>query len=101
MDTARRHFLACPCRPAQQYARTRRRHFLNGAAQLLNTGRPAKQFRLWPRAQPEVANLSPEPRRFQGPRQHQQQPIRFEGLFDEIISALLDRLHRGFNRAMT
>jgi hypothetical protein len=48
----------------------------------------------------EFLDLAPEPRGFQRPRCHQDQPVGLERLFDEVIGAAFDRRDRGFDIAM-
>ena len=60
----------------------------------------AGQHRLRPGAQPQLGVLARQRRRFQRAAHHQQQPVRLERLLDEVVGALLDRLHRHLDRAV-
>ena len=58
------------------------------------------QFALVASLQFQFLHLALEPRRFQRPLDHMQQPVGLERLFHKVIGALLDRGDRGFDGAM-
>jgi hypothetical protein len=100
MQHARRHLLARPRRTRHQHAGPRRRHPLHRRADRLQGRALADQLRLRTRAQPQLGILGGQPRRLQRPAHDQQQPVGLEWLFDEVIGAELNGIHRRLDRAM-
>ena len=73
---------------------------LDGLAQLVHAGGAAGQNACGRRQLLEFLHLALEPRGLQRALRHQDQPVRLERLFDEIIGAALDRRDRGLDVAV-
>ena len=100
MQRARRQFLAGPGRADDQDAAVGLGGPLDGLAQLVHAGRTAGQHARRRRKLLELLHLALQPRGFQRPRRHQDQPVGLERLFDEVVGAALDRRDRGFDVAV-
>jgi hypothetical protein len=64
-------------------------------------GRTADQRTRGRRKLLQLPDLALETRGFERARRHQDQPVGFERLLDEIVGAALDRCDRGFDVAVT
>ena len=101
MDHPRNDLLARTGGSGDHHPRSGRRHPLYLRSQLGDQRRVTGQgrFRAGPQAQFDVF---PRQRRgFQRPAHHQQQTVGLKRLFNEIVSALLDRSNSHFDGAMT
>ena len=101
MDQARGHLLARPGGAGDQHAAVGGGDLVDQHLELGNRGRVAHHLALVARFQFQFLHFALETRRFQRPLHHMQQPVGLERLFDEIVSALLDRGDGGFDGAVT
>ena len=100
MDQARRDFLARTGGAGDQHPAVGGRDLLDQGAQLRDHGGLADQFAIVAGLELQFLHFALQPRRFQRPLHHMQQPVGLERLFDEVIGALLDRGDRGLDGAM-
>ena len=73
---------------------------VDGLAKLVHAGRATGQNASCRSQLLQFLHLALEPRGLQRAGRDQDQPIRLEGLFDEVIGAALDRSDRGFDVAV-
>src|ERR1700678_4286136 len=73
---------------------------LNGLAQLIHAGGASGQDSGCRRELLELLYFALQTRRFERPGRHQNEAVRLEGLFDEVICAALDRCDRGLDIAV-
>ena len=78
-----------------------RRHSLDLLPQLVGRRRDADEIDVASGAQLQLLVLAPQLRRLDRTLDDQQQPIRFEGFFDEIVGADLDRFDRRLDRTVS
>ena len=95
-----RQFLAGAGRPRNEDARIGRANPFDDAAQIVDRGGRANKLVDRPRTGAQVADLALEARSLERPVRDEDQTVRFERFFDEIISAELDRRHGGFDVAV-
>ena len=100
MDHPCDHFLAGAGGATDQHARTGRRHALNAGPQATYCRTVSSQPGLRPGTQAQLRVFAGQCCRFQGTQHHQQEAIRLERLFDEVVGALLDCRDCSFDRAM-
>ena len=100
MQRPRRQFLARTGRTDDQDAAVGLGGPVDGLAQLVHAGRAPGQNARRRSQLLEFFHFALEPRGFQRPGRHQDQPVRLERLFDEVIGAALDRRDRGFDVAV-
>ena len=100
VQRARRQFLAGAGGADDQDAAVGLGGAVDGLAQLVHAGRAAGQHARGRRQLLQFLDLALQPRGFQRPRRHQDQPVGLERLFDEVIGAALDRGDRGFDIAV-
>ncbi len=100
MQRARRQFLAGAGGADDHDAAVGLGGPLDGLAQLVHAGGAAHQRARRRRKLLQFLHFALQPRCLQRPGRYQNQPVRFEGLFDEVIGAALDRRDRGFDVAV-
>ena len=100
MQQAPDHFLAGARRPGDEDPAAGRRDPLDLLAQLVDRRRGADQIEFAAGPQPQLGILAAQLGRLDRARDQEQQAIALERLFDEIVGAELDRLHRGLDRSV-
>ena len=93
--------LAGARRAGDQNPAAGRRRPLDLLPELVGCSRGADEIEVATGAQLQLFVLAPQLGRLDRALDNQQQPIGFEWLFEEIIGADLDRLDRGFDRAVS
>jgi hypothetical protein len=101
MKQAGHDLLADPGRPGDQHARTRRRDPLDRGADLLHDRCLADELALVAQFQLELCVLPLQTGGLSRALDQHQQALGVERLFKEVVSALLNRGDRGFDRAVT
>ncbi len=92
--------LAGAGRSGDQHPAAGRRRLVDLLAQLVGERRDPDQVDVAAGAQLELLVLAAQLGRLDGALDDEQQPVGFERLLDEIVGADLDRLDRGFDRAV-
>ena len=100
VQRARRQFLARAGGADDQDAAVGLGGPVDGLAQLVHAGGAAGQNARRGSQLLEFLHFALEARGLQRPRRHQDQPVRLERLFDEVIGAALDRRDRGLDVAV-
>ena len=93
--------LARARRAGNHQAAVGRRHPVDGLTQGLNGVAAADQVGVFACLLPQHRVFGLQRRGLKRALDQDQQPVGVEGLFDEVISALLDRAHGGLDRAVT
>ena len=100
MQQASDDFLAGSRRAADQDAAAGRRDAFDLLAQLIDRRRGADQVELAAGAQPQLGILPAQLRGLDRASDEEQEPVGLERLLDKVVGADLDRLDRGFDRAV-
>ena len=100
MDEAGHHLLAGAGRARDQHPAVGRRHPVDRLPELIDQCRLADQFEAAAGSQPQLLVFPPQPRRLDGAVDDEDHPVGLERLFDEIVGAELDRLHRRLDVAV-
>src|SRR5579864_6362229 len=100
MEQTADDLLANTRRARNQHSAARRRDAIDLLAQLARRAGDADKVDLAAGAQPQLLVLAPQEGRLDRALHDQQQAVRLERLFDEVVGADLDRLDRGLNGAM-
>src|SRR5437762_10389603 len=100
VEQASDDFLAGARRAADQNAAAGRRDALDLLAQLIDRRRGTDQVELAAGAQPQLGILPAQLRGLDRASDEEQEPVGLERLLDKVVGADLDRLDRGFDRAV-
>ena len=94
------NLLARARRAGNQNSAAGRRHPLDLLPQLVGRRRDADEVEVASGPKPQLLVLAPQLRRLDRALDDQQQPVRFERLFEKIIGSQLDRLDRRLDRSV-